>query len=90
MLPQPLGQSLESSRYFPTFTATEFFGTVPGALALVLSWNKAEIGRFSEVVGSLGPATLVGANPLMVMVMIVGLAKCFHEARHGAGFKAQA
>ena len=37
-------------------TATEFFGTVPGALALVLSWNKAEIRRFSEVVGSLDPA----------------------------------
>ena len=55
--------------------------------ALVLSWNKAEIRRFSEIVGSLDLSALVGANPLMVMVTIVGLAKCFHEARHGAGFK---
>ena len=70
-----------------TFTATEFIGAVLGAVALVLSWNKADIRRFSEIVGSLGLSALVGANPLMVMVTIVGLAKCFHEARHGAGFK---
>ena len=30
---------------------------------------------------------LVGANPFLLMVTIVGLAKCFHEARHGAGLK---
>ena len=54
---------------------------------MVLSWNKAEIRRFSEIVGSLGLSALVGANPLLVMVTIVGLAQCFHEARHGAGFK---
>ena len=70
-----------------TFTATEFVGAVLGGLALVLSWNKADLRRLSEIVASLGLAALVGANPLMVMVTIVGLAKCFHEARHGAGFK---
>ena len=70
-----------------TFTATEFTGAVLGALALVLSWNSAETRRFAEIVASLGLSALVGANPLMVVVTIVGLAKCFHEARHGAGFK---
>ena len=59
---------------------------VVGAVALVLSWNKADIRRFSEVVGSLGLSALVGANPIMVMVTIVGLAKCSHESRHGAEF----
>lgn len=70
-----------------TFTATEFVGAVLGAVALALGWNKAELRRFSEIVASLGLSALVGANPILVMVTIVGLAKCFHEARHGAGFK---
>ena len=86
-LNETLGISRTWVKDMATFTATEFIGAVLGALALVLSWNKAEIRRFSEIVGSLGLSALVGANPLMVMVTIVGLAKCFHEARHGAGFK---
>ena len=86
-LNETLGISRTWVKDMATFTATEFIGAVLGALALVLSWNKAEIRRFSEIVGSLGLSALVGANPLLVMVTIVGLAKCFHEARHGAGFK---
>ena len=86
-LNETLGISRHWVKDIATFTATEFVGAVLGALALVLSWNKAEIRRFSEIVASLGLSALVGANPIMVMVTIVGLAKCFHEARHGAGFK---
>ena len=86
-LNETLGISRTWVKDMATFTATEFIGAVLGAVALVLSWNKADIRRFSEIVGSLGLSALVGANPLMVMVTIVGLAKCFHEARHGAGFK---
>lgn len=85
-LNQTLGISRAWVKDMATFTATEFIGAVVGAVALVLSWNKADIRRFSEVVGSLGLSALVGANPIMVMVTIVGLAKCFHESRHGAGF----
>ncbi len=86
-LNETLGISRTWVKDMATFTATEFVGAVLGALALVLSWNKADVRRFSEIVGSLGLTALVGANPLLVMVTIVGLAKCFHEARHGAGFK---
>ncbi len=87
VLNETLGLSRTWAKDMVTFTATEFTGAVLGALALVLSWNKAEIRRFSEIVAGLGLSALVGANPLMAMVTIVGLAKCFHEARHGAGFK---
>ncbi len=86
-LNETLGISRNWVKDMATFTATEFVGAVLGALALILSWNKAELRRFSEIVASLGLSALVGANPILVMVTIVGLAKCFHEARHGAGFK---
>ena len=86
-LQETLGVSRTWTKDMVTFTATEFTGAVLGALALVLSWNNAETRRFAEIVASLGLSALVGANPLMVMVTIVGLAKCFHEARHGAGFR---
>lgn len=86
-LNETLGISRTWVKDMVTFNATEFVGAVLGALALVLSWNKADVRRFSEIVASLGLTALVGANPLLVMVTIVGLAKCFHEARHGAGFK---
>ena len=86
-LNETLGISRTWVKDMATFTAAEFVGAVLGALALALSWNKAELRRFSEIVGSLGLSALVGANPILVMVTIVGLAKCFHEARHGAGLK---
>lgn len=86
-LNETLGISRNWVKDMATFTATEFVGAVVGALALALSWNKADVRRFSEVVASLGLSALVGANPILVMVSIVGLAKCFHEARHGAGLK---
>ena len=86
-LNETLGISRTWVKDMVTFTATEFVGAVLGALALILSWNKADVRRFSEIVASLGLTALVGANPFMVMVTIIGLAKCFHEARHGAGFK---
>ena len=62
----------------------------PGCLA---AGPELEQGRDPPILGSRrepGPGRAFGSNPLMVMVTIVGLAKCFHEARHGAGFKAQA
>ncbi|MYD14883.1 MAG: hypothetical protein F4X00_14900 [Gemmatimonadetes bacterium] len=86
-LNETLGVSRKWVKDMADFTATEFAGSVLAALALVLSWNKADLRRFSEIVASLGLSALVGANPLLVMVTIVGLAKCFHEARHGAGLK---
>ena len=86
-LNETLGISRTWTKDMATFTATEFIGAVLGAIAMILSWNRADIRRFSEIVASLGLSALVGANPIMVMITIVGLAKCFHEARHGAGFK---
>ena len=86
-LNETLGVPREWVKDMADFTATEFVGSVLAALALVLSWNRAELRQFSGIVASLGLSALVGANPLLVMVAIVGLAKCFHEARHGAGFK---
>ena len=86
-LNETLGISRNWVKDMATFTATEFVGAVLGAVALALSWDKAELRRFSEIVASLGLSALVGANPILVMVTIVGLAKSFHEARHGAGFK---
>ncbi len=86
-LNETLGVSRKWVKDMADFTATEFVGATLAVLALVLSWDKAELRRFSEIVASLGLSALVGANPLLVMVTIVGLAKCFHEARHGAGFK---
>lgn len=86
-LNETLGISRNWVKDMATFTATEFVGAVLGALALALSWDRAELRRFSEIVASLGLSALVGASPILVMVTIVGLAKCFHEARHGAGFK---
>ena len=86
-LNQTLGISRDWVKDMATFTVAEFVGAILAALALILSWNKADLRRFSEIVASLGLSALVGASPLLVMVTIVGLAKCFHEARHGAGFK---
>ncbi len=86
-LNKTLGISPAWTKDMVTVTATEAVGSVLATATLVLNWNDADLRRFSGTVGSLGLAALVGANPLGVAVAIVGLAKCFHEVRHGADFK---
>ena len=63
-----------------TFTGTELIGATIGSIAIVLAWKQDDLQKFSDVVASLGLSAIIGANPIMTIVTIIGLARCFQKA----------
>lgn len=66
--------------------ATELLGPTIGALALVLNWNDEDVANISRLTGALIPTTVLAANPLLLLVAIVALARSYHLAKHGDDF----
>ena len=58
-----------------------------GILAVALNWNNDDVEEFSSIVSSIGLSAVVSANPLMLVVTVVALAKAFHTARKSGDWK---
>ena len=67
--------------------AVEVIGASLGVLAIALNWNNDDIEEFSRLVGSMGLAAVVGANPLLLIVTVVALGRAFHTARRTGDWK---
>ncbi len=67
-----------------SYRTTELIGGVIGVVATALSWNRADTEEFSKLVGGMGVSAVMGANPLLLVVTVVALARAFHKA-HRAG-----
>ena len=65
-----------------SFTATEGAGAIVGVLAVALNWSETDVPKFSLLVGRFGISAAVGANPFLVIIAIVALARSFNEARY--------
>ena len=63
-----------------SYDAGELLGGAIGVVALVLNWNRADTERFARFAGSMGLASVISANPLLMVVTVVSLAKAFHKA----------
>ena len=64
-----------------SYTAPELLGGVVGVVATALMWNKADTEQFSTLVGGMGISAAMSANPLLLVVTVVALAKAYHKAR---------
>ncbi len=64
-----------------TFTGAELLGGTVGAVATIFLWNRAETESFHRLVGSLGVAAALSANPLLLLLTLVALARGFHQSR---------
>ena len=58
-----------------------------GILAVALNWNNDDVEEFSNLVGAMGLSSVVSANPLMMIVTLVSLARAFHLARKSGDWK---
>ena len=63
-----------------SYNASELLGGVIGVVATALRWNRADTESFSKLVGGMGVSAVMSANPLLLMVTVVALAKAFHKA----------
>ena len=69
------------------YDAVELVGSSIGVVAIALNWNNEDIEEFTTIVGGMGLSAVVGANPLLLIVTIVALAKAFHTARKTGDWK---
>lgn len=60
-----------------TFNLEEILASAVPGLAVVLRWNASTTEEFRRMVGAMFPATLVSANPIMLLLLVVALAKGF-------------
>ena len=83
---------LESNFHIPkswfydlaTYDTAELLGGTIGIVALAFSWNRADTESFARLVSSMGVPAAISANPLLLIVTVVALAKAFHKA-HESG-----
>ena len=63
-----------------TYDAAELLGATVGAIALIFGWNRADTETFAKLVGSMGLSAALSANPLLLVVTVVALARSVHKA----------
>ena len=59
----------------------EVFSSTLGVVALFFGWKKKDKEEFAELCASLGLAGAVGANPILLIISIVSLAKSYTKIR---------
>ena len=86
--------SLESTFAIPkswfydlnTYDAADLLGAAVGVVAVVLGWNRADTETFASLTAGMGLPAAVGANPLLMVVVVVAAAKSFNKARCGGEY----
>ena len=63
-----------------SYDAPQLVGGVIGVVATALCWNRADTESFASLVGGMGVSALARANPLLLVVTVVALARAFHKA----------
>ena len=89
-----VASSLESTFGIPknwfydlnTYDAAELIGSVVAVIALVFGWNRADTEAFAKLVGAMGLSAVMSANPLLLVVTVVALARSLQKARQTGEF----
>ena len=84
-----VAEALESNSHIPkswfynlnTYDAADLLGGAVGAVALILNWNRADTETFAQLAGGMGLSSIMSANPLLLILTVVALARAFHLAR---------
>lgn len=84
-----VARALESKFHIPrdwfydlnTYDAAELLVGAIATVAVVFSWNRADTETFAKMVGGMGLSAAFNANPLLLLVTLVALARSFQKAR---------
>ena len=87
-----VAEALESNFHIPkswfydlnTYDAADLLGGAVGAVALIFNWNRADTETFAQLAGGMGLSSIMSANPLLLILTVVALARAFHLA-HRSG-----
>lgn len=86
---QTVADTLESTFFIPkswfydlnTYDAADLLGGAIGVVALIFNWNRADTETFAKLVGGMGLSAVLSANPLLLIITVVAMARAFHLAR---------
>lgn len=89
-----VAESLQSSFGIPkswfadlvSYDAAELLGSTVGVASMIFNWNKADTETFASLAASMGLSAALSANPLLLPVSVVAMARAFHKAQSGGSF----
>lgn len=64
-----------------TFTGTEGAGACAAIIGAALNWRKKDIENFAEHAAAIGVGSALAANPLVLTISIILIARSYHVAR---------
>ncbi|MCY3765125.1 MAG: hypothetical protein OXH06_06820 [Gemmatimonadetes bacterium] len=81
--------ALESTFHIPrewfydlnTYDSAELLAGTVGAVALIFNWNRADTETFAKMVGGMGLSAAFSANPLLLLLTLVALARSLQNTR---------
>ena len=72
---------------FQSVDVLEVLSSTIGVVALFFGWKKKDKEEFAELCASLGLAGAVGANPFLLIIALIALAKSFTQNKNKNKFK---
>ena len=72
---------------FQSVDILEVFSSTIGVVALFFGWKNKDKEEFAELCASLGLAGAVGANPFLLIIALISLAKAFTKKKKKNRFK---
>ena len=86
--------SLESTFAIPkswfydlnTYDAADLLGACVGVVAVAWGWNRADTETVASLTVGMGLSAAVGANPLLMVVVVATTARAFDKARIGGEY----
>tara|TARA_B100001057_G_scaffold326810_1_gene327090 strand:- start:105 stop:980 length:876 start_codon:yes stop_codon:yes gene_type:complete len=72
---------------FQSVDILEVFSSTIGVVALFFGWKNKDKEEFAELCASLGLAGAVGANPFLLIIALISLAKAFTRNKNKNKFK---
>ena len=89
-----VAESLQSSFGIPrswfadlvSYDAAELLGGTVGVVATIFNWNKADTETFASLAASMGLSATLSANPLLLPVSVVALARAYHKAKSDGSY----
>ena len=91
---QVVADTLESKFFIPkswfydlnTYDAADLLGAAIGTVALLFNWNRADTEEFAKLAGGMGLSAVFSANPLLLILTVVAMARAFHIARQSGEY----
>ncbi len=69
-----------------TYDTADLFGAAIGVVSVIYRWNSADTEEFAGLASAIGTSAAVSANPLLMVVSVVAMARAYNKASSAEEF----